>query len=91
MKLKTKLNYEPTDTYYTAVGYEKKKFNGILNVSKVGKFILELMENDISKDEIVKAMTDKYDVDSERAREGLEKFLKEIEPAGIIVFGEDDK
>ena len=91
MKLKTKLEFELFDKHYSAIGNKNTRFKGIVNVSKVGKFILDLMENDITKDEIVNKMTEKYDVDSDRARAGLEKFLKEIEPLGIIEYGANER
>ena len=91
MRLKTNLNIEELDGRYAAVGGADKKFNGILYINKTGKYILELLKDEISKEEIIQKLTEKYQVDRQRAAEDLEKFLEPFIPTDLIEFGADER
>lgn len=58
-----------------AVGDDNKKFNGMIKLNSVGEFIFKLLENEISLDEIISKLTEKYDVSAEEAKNSVESYL----------------
>ena len=56
-------------TFVVATGELSKKFKGMITLNETGKFIWKLLENDITKEEIVEKMLEVY--------EGVERSLVE--------------
>ncbi len=56
-------------TFVVATGELSKKFKGMITLNETGKFIWKLLENDITKEEIVDKMLEVY--------EGVERSLVE--------------
>lgn len=71
-------------TIALAVGEDGAKFNGMIKLNSVGEYIFKLLENDISKEEIVSKITDEYDVSVEEANQSLDGYLKILQENGLI-------
>lgn len=58
--------------------------NAFITMNKSGAFVWELLQNEISYDEIIYQLTKKYDVDKACAKEDLDAFLDNIRKAGML-------
>lgn len=57
---------------------EALRFNGIISLNQSGKFLFEtLQNNDLNKDELLKIVLDKYEVDKAVAMKDIESFIKQ--------------
>lgn len=59
-------------------------FNGMASLNDTGLFLFQKMQEDVTEDELVKALLDRYDIDEESARKDVENFVNKIKGAGII-------
>lgn len=57
------------------VGKETLKFNGMINLNNSGKFLWNLLKEDKTIDDLVKALMDKYEVSEEVALTDINKFI----------------
>ena len=73
-----------TQYVIVAVGAATKKFNGMISVNGTGSFIWDQLEKDISLDELVRAMTENYDVDIETATAHATELLSTLKGVGAI-------
>lgn len=75
------------DGKYVAVdaSASKDRFNGIVNMNKTAAFIAETLRRDVTMEEIVTAMTDKYDVTMQVAKENALRLINELKQAGLLV------
>lgn len=58
--------------------------NKIINLNSTGKFMWELLENDISKEELIEKVVEKYKIDEEIAKRDVEKFLNNLREEKIL-------
>ncbi len=67
-----------------AVGDDAEDFNKLITLNTVGAFIYNLMENDVTYEEIVSAVLDKYEADRKTVENDINKFLADGKKAGLI-------
>ena len=67
-----------------ALGEATKTFNGMIKLNESGLFIWNCLENDVTVEDIVAAMTERYEVDAERAASDIKTFTDTLLEAGII-------
>ena len=67
------------------VGEAAEKFSGMITINGTGKFLWELLEQEQSVDSLAQALVDTYQIDLERAKKDVEKFLEPIRSAGAII------
>ena len=86
MKLKPEFEIVKVADDYTLIplGEQMEQFNGTVVLNEVSAFLLNLMKNDVSKEELVRALTAEYEVDEETARADVEKALSKMTEIGII-------
>ena len=65
------------------VGENAKKFNGVINLNESGVFMWKKLEQGIELDDLVKALTDEYDVDEQTARRDAQAFTQALITAQI--------
>ena len=51
-----------------ATGESAENMNAMINLNESAAFLWKQLENDITKEELIKRLTEEYDVDYERAR-----------------------
>lgn len=73
------------DFVIIATGEATKNFNGIIKLNNMGGEIVGLLTTDISEEEIVKAIVEKYEVEYETAKEDILNLLDSLRKAGVIL------
>nr|WP_317279552.1 PqqD family protein [uncultured Fusobacterium sp.] len=73
------------DFVIIATGEATKNFNGIIKLNNMGGEIVSFLSNDISEEEIVKAIVEKYEVDYDTAKEDIKNILDSLRKAGVIL------
>lgn len=59
-------------------------FNGLISVNEVGAFLWELLQNEVTIDELVAAVLNEYDVDEVTAREDIQEFLDALAQGHVL-------
>ena len=67
-----------------AVGEASVNFNAMITLNATGAFIWGLLEEDKTEDELVAALTEKYDIAEEIARKDVAAFLTKARSVGVI-------
>lgn len=86
MKLKYEFAIqEVADTFVAVmVGDAAEKFNGLIRMNKTGKAIFDLLENDVTEEEIVAGLQKKYEGPEDVIREEVHKFLASLSDLDIL-------
>ena len=71
-------------TMVVAVGEASKDFNGIIRLNSTGKFLWELLQNDTSKEQLIKAITTEYDIDSATTEKDIDAFIDVLRGADLL-------
>lgn len=66
------------------VGNAEKIFNGMITLNESGAFFWNVLLKDTTVDEVVKKVTSEYDVDEERAKADVEKFIEQLRENNLI-------
>lgn len=73
------------DFVIIATGEATKNFNGIIKLNNMGGEIVGLLTTDISEEEIIKAIVEKYEVEYATAKEDIRNLLDSLRKAGVIL------
>ena len=86
MKLKNGIvtNSIDGESFAIATGEASKEFNGLIKNNPTAAFIFELLKTEQTEDSIVKAMTDKYDVDEATVTADVNELLNLLKSKNII-------
>ena len=60
------------------------QFNGMITVNDLGLVLWELLQNDITEDEMVEKVLEEYEIDEQTARSDIQEFIGSLVKAGII-------
>ena len=66
------------------VGESAARFNGLLTVNELGKFIWENIDSSKDEDELLQRILDEYEVDGDVAKADLDEFLGKLKEIDII-------
>ena len=66
------------------VGKTAIDFNAMITLNESGAFYWDCFQKDITIDEAVKMVTDEYDVETERARKDVEKFVNMLKENDLL-------
>ncbi len=72
-------------TVVVPTGKASLDFNGMITLNDTGAFLWRQLENDVSMDDILKAMLSEYDVDEATARGGIERFIEKLRAEGLLL------
>ena len=68
-----------------AVGDDMTSFNGFIKMNDTGAFIFNMLQNDVTEDEIVAAMLENYDnTTEEEVRATVKDFIAELVKAEVV-------
>ena len=67
------------------VGAAAAKFNGLITMNEVGKFVLDLLEEERTEQELVEKITKDYDVTPKTALADVKAFLQQLREIGALV------
>ena len=59
-------------------------FNGLITVNEVGAFLWNMLQEEVSVDDLVKGILSEYEVEEEVAREDIQEFLDTLISGGIL-------
>ena len=60
------------------------QFDGIINLNETGRMLWQILEKETSKEALVEALTQKFDVSSDEAEQDVEEFLGTLKQAGCL-------
>lgn len=66
------------------VGKNAREFNAMITLNDTGSFLWDIFQEDITIDQAVEIITDEYDVESDRARADIEKFVKLLQDNNLF-------
>jgi len=66
------------------MGERLLEYNGMLKVNESGAFIWRLLQTDNSKEKIVEAMLEEYEIDEETATHEVDAFIKTLTDAYVL-------
>ena len=58
--------------------------NMVITLNETGKFIWQLLEDDISQEEIVSAILKEFDVDTDQAQAAVSDFIRKLNNYGFL-------
>lgn len=67
------------------VGDMVKTFSGMVTMNATGKFLWDILENDQTVDSLAQALVDNYEVDFEKAKEDVIKYLEPLKPIQAVI------
>ena len=67
------------------VGAAAAKFNGLITMNEVGKYIVEQLAEEHTVQELVDKITAEYDVEAQTALTDAEAFLEQLREVGALV------
>ena len=66
------------------VGEMSKKFHGMINLNETGAFMWKFFSDDHTIDEGVSALCGEYEVEEDRARADIQKFIDTLSENGFL-------
>ena len=66
------------------VGKTVIEFNGLITVNEVGVSIWNMLQNEVTFDQIVQGILNDYEVEESVAREDIREFLDQLIDGGIL-------
>lgn len=72
------------------VGKTALDFNGLISVNEVGASLWNMLQEDVTMDDLVQGILDEYDVEESVAREDIQEFLDNLLKKKIITCDEDN-
>lgn len=59
-------------------------FNGMVRSNKTAGFIVECLKENVTKEDIIAKMLEKYDAEREQIEKDVEKILEQLQAIGAI-------
>ena len=66
-------------------GNEMEDFSGAIVLSEVSAFVWNLLQEDVSEEQILDRVTQEYEVGREQAAEDLRKLLSQLDDYGVLI------
>ena len=66
------------------IGEATLDFNGMMNLNETGAFLFEKMIDGITREDLIKALTEEYDVDEETATADMDAFIEKVEKEDLF-------
>lgn len=67
------------------VGETVKTFSGMITMNATGKFLWDLLEQEQTVDSLAQALVDNYEVEFEKAKEDVLKYIEPLIPVKAIM------
>jgi len=86
MKIKYRLQVSEVAGQYigVAVGEDARKYKNIIFLNKVAKYIVDLLQNEMTQEEVVAAVQTKYDASESLIREETLYFLEKLSELDLL-------
>ncbi len=66
------------------IGEATLDFNGMMNLNETGAFLFEKMIEGITREDLIKALTEEYDVDEETAAKDVDAFIEKVQKEDLF-------
>lgn len=66
------------------------KFNGLITLNEVGVSIWNMLQEEVSFEQILRGILDEYEVDEATAAEDIREFLERLSDGGILNMEESE-
>lgn len=67
------------------------EFNGLITVNEVGVDLWNMLQEDVTMEDLVKGILAEYDVEEQVAREDIQEFLDTLVKGGILMLEDTDE
>ena len=84
MKLKDGFITHESGEEHITVTAGNTAFNGMVRSNKTAGFIVECLRSDVTKEDIITKMLEKYDAPRELIEKDVEKILEQLQQIGAI-------
>ena len=61
------------------------RFNGLITVNEVGVSLWNMLQEDVTLEQLVQGVLDEYEVEESLAREDILEFLEKLKLGGILM------
>ena len=72
------------DIVLVPINKSTSKFDGLITMNEIGKFIWENIESAKDEEELLQTILDEYEVDKDIAKADLDEFLGKLKAVDII-------
>ena len=72
------------DNIIVPTGKTVLEFNGLISVNEVGVDIWNMLQNEVTFEDLVQGILEEYDVDEETARADIQEFLDVLVKGGVL-------
>ena len=72
------------EAFLIPVGNASVKFNGMITLNAVSAYIWKKLENPISKEELISAMLEDYEVEKEQVEKDVTEFLNMLKQLEMV-------
>ena len=72
------------DIVLVPINKSTSKFDGLITMNEIGKFIWENIESAKDEEELLQRILDEYEVDKDVAKADLDEFLGKLKAVDII-------
>ena len=66
------------------IGKEGVNFNGIITLNDSGKMLFEAMRKDITRDNLINMVMDRYDIDKTTAENDIDDFIEILKNKNLL-------
>ena len=86
MKLKYNFVVQQVADDYVAVtvGKDASSFGGLIRMNKTGAFIFEKLKKDVTREELLKTLIEKYEADENVLSDNLDSVLKRLQDENVL-------
>lgn len=68
-----------------AVGQEAINFNALITINETGSFLWKQLAEDKSREELLAAVLEEYEVDEAQALKDIDQFLEKLQKENLLV------
>lgn len=65
-------------------GDEAIDFNGMITINETGVFLWKLLENGITREELIEKFLNEYEIDRETAEKDIDEFIKKLHDGKLM-------
>ena len=67
-----------------AIGNAVKDFNGVITLNETGAFLWKQLEKGATKEQLLEALLNEYEVDNQVAEQHIDKFIEKLTNAQLL-------
>lgn len=86
MKIKTGYKIKKVSDKYIVIPTleESVNFSGIMTLNNSGKLLFEALQSKKSVEDLIKLLTDEYDIDTNTARKDINSFIEKLKTNNLL-------